>query len=195
MTTREHIVKAAGTVFEKFGFKKASMADIAHAARKGRRTVYLYFKSKEEIFRAVIDTEVNALAGKLEEIAGQAVSPEEKLRTYMHARMNAVRELSMYYDALRQDLLNNMDVVEKIREEYDIREIELIRSILEEGKEAGIFDIDEPRLVAEAMVLAIKGFEIPLFMGYKEYDQERLIDPLLNLLYSGIKKSKSSDCL
>lgn len=188
VTTREHILQAAGRVFERFGFHKSSMNDIAVAARKGRRTLYTYFRSKEEIFRAVIDTEVKSLEEKLEKIAHQNIPPDEKLRAYFHARMNAIRELTIFYEALREDLINNLGIVERIREDYDKREIALIQSILDEGTATGIFSMEDSRLAAEAMVLATKGFEIAIFMGRNDFDHNRLIDPLIGLLYTGLKK-------
>lgn len=192
MTTKEHILKAAGKVFERFGFNKASMADIAQAARKSRRTIYMHFASKEDVFKEVIDKEVGALVIKLQAIANQPIPADEKLRVYMHTRMNAIKELSIYYDALRQDLRNNIGIVESLREEYDALEARLIRSILDEGNSKGIFAIDDTQLMAEALVMATKGFELPIFMGRSDFDHERLIDPVIDLLYTGIKRNKQS---
>ncbi len=189
MTTKEHILKAARQVFERFGFNKASMADIAHMSRKGRRTIYTHFSSKEAVFKAVIDKEVSALANQLRGVTQRPVSAEEKLRLYMHTRMNAVRELTVYYDALRQDLVNNMGIVEQLREEYDAMEVAMIREILDEGNASGTFAIDDTHLVAEAIVTATKGFELPIFMGRSDFDHKRLIDPLISLLYTGIKNN------
>ncbi len=192
MTTKEHILKAAGKVFERFGFNKASMADIAQAARKSRRTIYMHFASKEDVFKKVIDKEVGALVIKLQAIVDRPIPADEKLRVYMHTRMNAVRELSIYYDALRQDLRNNIGIVESLREEYDALEARLIRSILDEGNSKGIFAIDDTQLMAEALVIATKGFELPIFTGRSDFDHERLIDPVIDLLYTGIKRNKHS---
>lgn len=192
MTTKELILKAAGKVFERFGFNKASMADIAQAARKSRRTIYMHFASKEDVFKEVIDKEVGTLVIKLQAIADRPIPADEKLRVYMHTRMNAVRELSIYYDALRQDLRNNIGIVESLREEYDALEARLIRSILDEGNNKGVFAIDDTQLMAEALVMATKGFELPIFTGRSDFDHERLIDPVIDLLYSGIKRNKHS---
>lgn len=51
---REQILDAAIQVFGKKGFEGASVADIAETAKIGKGTVYLYFKSKEEIFGAIL---------------------------------------------------------------------------------------------------------------------------------------------
>ena len=190
MQTKETILQEARKVFEKFGFNKTSMADIALAARKGRRTIYAYFTSKEEVFRAVIEVEVRALASRLQEMLSGSIPAKEKLRNYMHIRMNAVKELTVYYDALRQDLMNNMGMIENLRREYDLLEVSMIKSILDEGVAQNEFEVENTRLVAQSIVLASKGFELPIFMNQEDYDPEPFIDPLISLLYNGILKNK-----
>lgn len=190
MQTKEMILQEARKVFEKFGFNKTSMADIALAARKGRRTIYTYFTSKEEVFRAVIEVEVKALASSLQEIINSMLPANEKLRKYMRIRMNAVKELTVYYDALRQDLMNNLGMIENLRKEYDLLETSMIKTILDEGVEQNEFEIENTQLVAQSIVLASKGFELPIFMNQQGYDPEPFIDPLISLLYNGILKNK-----
>ncbi len=137
---------------------------------------------------AVIDCEIQQLAEKLENLVNQPLLPEEKLRKYMQTRMQAVKELTLYYDALRQDLVNNMNMMERLRIEYDQMEAQMIKSILDEGNASGHFKIADTALVSEAIVLASKGFELPIFMGRTDYDHNRLINPLIELLYNGIKR-------
>lgn len=137
---------------------------------------------------AVIDSEIQQLAVKLKELVKQPFLPEEKLRRYMQTRMQAVKDLSLYYDALREDLVNNLNIMERLRKEYDRMEVEMIQNILDEGISGGHFDIADTKLVSEAIVLASKGFELPIFMGRTDYDHNRLVNPLIDLLYNGIKK-------
>lgn len=186
MTTKESIIDAASRVFERFGYTKTSMNDIARAAHKGRRTLYTYFASKEEVFFAVIEKEVGALAASLKEIILQDIPADEKLRQYMHTRMNSIKDLSLYYDALRQDLMSNMVLIEKLRKDYDTLEITLIRQILDEGVSKDLFDIEDTQLVANAILLATKGFELPIYLGQDSYDHNKFIDPLIQLFYQGI---------
>ena len=188
MTSKEQIIEGARVIFLRYGYNKASMSDIAFSSRISRRTIYTHFSNKEEVFMAVIDSEIQQLADKLEDLVKQPFSPEEKLRKYMQTRMQAVKDLTLYYDALRQDLVNNMGIMERLRKEYDRMEVELIQSILDEGNAGGHFEIADTKLVAEAMVLASKGFELPIFMGRTDYDHNRLINPLIDLLYNGIKR-------
>ena len=59
--TRALLVDVARQLFAKNGFEDTSMNDIAVAANRGRRTLYTYFNSKEEIYLAVIQTELERL--------------------------------------------------------------------------------------------------------------------------------------
>ncbi len=190
MTTREQIIEGARKVFERYGFSKTSMEDIAKAAGRGRRTIYTHFNNKREVFKAVIDMEVERLAGLLAGIVEQPVPPREKLRRYMHARMNAIRELTLYYEAIREDLAHDIGLLEELRRDYDEQEAGMIRSILDEGNAAGVFGIKDTSLVAKAIVMATKGFELPIYMGQQDYDHSSLIDPLMNILYSGIRNRR-----
>ncbi len=185
---KEQIIEGARGIFLRYGYNKASMSDIAFASKISRRTIYTYFSNKEEIFMAVIDSEIQQLADKLEDLVRQPALPEEKLRRYMQTRMQAVKDLTLYYDALRQDLVNNLNIMERLRIEYDQMEARMIQSILDEGNTGGHFDIADTKLVSEAIVLASKGFELPIFMGRTDYDHNRLINPLIDLLYNGIKR-------
>lgn len=167
------------------------MADIAQAARKGRRTLYMYFTSKEEVFRAVIEVEVKSVADELLKIIEGNQAPDEKLRSYMHYRMKALKQLTIYYDALRQDLMNNLGMIENLRKDYDQQEAGMIKTILDEGVEKEVFAIENTAMVANALVLAIKGFELPVYMGKAGQDHEQMIDPVMDLFYRGILKNKN----
>jgi AcrR family transcriptional regulator len=188
MTTKELILSEARKVFGKFGFNKTSMADIALAARKGRRTIYSYFTSKEEVFKAVIEVEIDALAKTLQELIDSPLRADEKLRQYMQTRMNAVKMLTIYYDAIRRDLVENLAYIEKIRKKYDEMEMKMIRKILDEGVAQNVFEIKDTKIVAGAIVLASKGFELPLIMGQEGYDHSSMIEPLIDVFYKGILK-------
>ncbi len=188
MTSKEQIIQAAHKVFKRFGFNKASMSDIAGESRKGRRTIYTHFKGKEDVFVAVIDAEVQKLSDKLSELIQKPILPKEKLRKYMIIRMKALRDLTVYYEALRQDIAGNLGFMENLRKEYDKMEINMIKSILDEGNATNHFKIEDTQLVAEAILLATKGFELPIFMGKTDYNLNRLINPLIDLLYDGIEK-------
>ena len=77
---RNNIIGIASEVFARFGFKKTTVDDIAQALRKGKSSIYYYFKSKDEIFEAVVDREADVLRKKVKEIQKSSLNAMQKLR-------------------------------------------------------------------------------------------------------------------
>ena len=75
--TRQTLVDVARQLFAMNGMENTTMNDIALASKKGRRTLYTYFKSKEDIYYAVIESELERLSDKLDEVAARKIRPQE----------------------------------------------------------------------------------------------------------------------
>ena len=187
-SSKDIILETARNIFQRFGFAKTSIGDIANAARKGRRTVYTYFENKGEIYKAVINKEVDILKGKLSEVIFSESNAHEKMKDYLITRMMTINELTNYYDALRNDYLKDFKIIENIREDFDNQEIEMISEILTEGIENNEFKIDNINLTAKAIVVAMKGFEIPFFIEKVDKDIEGQLNSLIDILFNGILK-------
>lgn len=184
---REAIVKVATQIFSRFGFKKTSMDDIAKGLRMGKSSIYYYFRGKEEIFRAVVDQEVEILKGKVEIILSSADDTVSKLRSYVKLRMDLVKHLANYTEILKNDDLMNMEITEKFRKKYDEEEISIIRQILEEGVQKGTFKIKDIDMSELAIITAMKGLEAPLVAtNIGDEKLNRVIDDILDILFYGI---------
>ncbi len=61
--TKAKLVDVARQLFAKMGVENTTMNDIALASKKGRRTLYTYFKSKDEIYLAVVESELDISVG------------------------------------------------------------------------------------------------------------------------------------
>ena len=59
VNTRSELIEVARQLFATKGFDNTTMNEIAAKSEKGRRTLYTYFKSKSEIFLAVVDSEMS----------------------------------------------------------------------------------------------------------------------------------------
>ena len=77
--TRQKLVDVARQLFAKSGFENTTMNDIAVASGKGRRTLYTYFKSKEDVYYAVIESELERLSDKMDEVAAKKMRPQDKI--------------------------------------------------------------------------------------------------------------------
>lgn len=185
---RAKLVCAAKTAFGKYGFKKTSLADIAAEARMGKSSLYHYFTSKEDMFRAVVSMEMDILSQKVRQAVSQEDSPEGKLRAFVLTRMRVLQKLASAYASLHEEYLDQLGFVERFREGAFQAEVKMIQSILEEGVESGIFEITDARLAAYATALALKGLEYPWMVKSQEANFERDLDILLDMLMKAVRK-------
>lgn len=181
------IIKASREVFSRFGYRKTTMDDIGRHIGKGKTSLYYYFKSKEEIFEEVLAYEVELLKNELFEALDKEKNPQKKLRTYIITRMKLFHQLVSFYSAIQREFYENMSLIERIRKKYDEQELELISIIIEDGKKQKHFVVKDSKLTAYAIILAMKGFEVP----FSEKDSKQIeneIDQLLEVLFYGLLK-------
>ncbi|HQG07877.1 MAG TPA: TetR/AcrR family transcriptional regulator, partial [Dysgonamonadaceae bacterium] len=69
--TKRSLIEVARQLFAKKGVENTTMNDIAEASKRGRRTLYTYFSSKNEIYKAVVESEFQELYKKLDEVIKQ----------------------------------------------------------------------------------------------------------------------------
>ena len=163
--TRQKLVDVARQLFAKNGIANTTMNDIAVASGKGRRTLYTYFKSKEDIYYAVIESELERLSDKLDEVAARKMRPQDKIIELIYTHLNMIRETVVRNGNLRAEFFRNIWMVEKVRKNFDEYELELFRKIYKEAKDDGEFDIEDVELVADITHYCIKGLEVPFIYG------------------------------
>jgi AcrR family transcriptional regulator len=185
---REQIINSAAVLFGRFGYKKTTMDEIAMATGKGKTAIYYYFKNKEDVFKAVIEREAAELEKALNEAIADKTSPEEKLKAYFYARMRTMLNLSNFYDAMKNEVLDHLPFINKIRTEVDNKELTLVKSILEEGVEKGDFEVKDLEMAAITLVTSLKGLEIPLFVENKVNNMSLYIDNLIHIICYGLIK-------
>ncbi|MDD4673134.1 MAG: TetR/AcrR family transcriptional regulator [Bacteroidales bacterium] len=184
---RNNIVSIASNVFEKFGFKKTTVDDIAQALRKGKSSIYYYFKSKEDIFKAVVEKEADAHRAEINRIMESNLNTIEKLKSYVKARMLAVKIMANYYTLIRNNDVSNLDLIEKLRAKYDTEELSIIKRLLNEGMDNGLFKVKDIELSSIALLTAMKGLEFPLFIDSPKADNlDKILDDMLDILFYGL---------
>lgn len=188
LKVKERIIEAARQVFAKYGYKKTTMDDIAIGAQKGKSSIYYYFKSKEEIFEAVVETESHLLFDDILRKISHPIAAKEKFRLYVFTRLNKVRELSNFYDVLENNFISPMEFIEDLQAKYHQREIGILQEILSEGVKKREFNIQDTEIAAIALVTAIKGLETPLIIRGAKKNLERQIDYVLKILFYGIMR-------
>ena len=163
--TRQMFVDVARQIFAKKGIANTTMNDIAEASGKGRRTLYTYFKSKDDVYFAVIEAELERLSDKLDEVALKRIPPHDKIIELIYTHLSMIKETVMRNGNLRAEFFRNIWMVERVRKNFDEDEIELFRKVYTEAKTDGDFDIDNVDLVADITHYCSKGLEVPFIYG------------------------------
>ena len=163
--TRQKLVDVARQLFAKNGVANTTMNDIAKASGKGRRTLYTYFKSKDDVYYAVIESELERLSDKLDEVAAKKMKPQDKIVELIYTHLSMIKETVVRNGNLRADFFRNIWLVEKVRKSFDEDELEIFRKEDTDGKEDGAGDIENVDLVPNITHYCIKGLEVPFIYG------------------------------
>jgi hypothetical protein len=124
------------------------------------------------------------------EVAAKELPADEKLMTFIYIRLDAVKSLVFRNGTLRANFFRDIWRVEKVRKGFDIREIELIKRILEDGVKEAIFEVPDPDITALVLHHALKGLEVPYIrglMGDAATQKIKRKDSVMNLVFNGIK--------
>jgi len=187
-TFRDIIIKSSIVVFNRYGYKKTTMDDIAQSVGKGKSSIYYYFKSKEDIFKAVVEFEAEIMREELLNSVESANEPIEKIRNYVLTRMKVYKKVNNFYKVITNDNLLHLNFINEMRRKYENQEVELVQEIVEKGIALDLFELEEPNFVAIALVTALKGLELPYFNIHEQQSFENRLDQLLKVLFMGIIK-------
>lgn len=187
---REAILRAAITVFAHNGYFNSKVADIAREAGVADGTVYLYFKSKEEILHSIFDRSVDeALASAREQIE-LITDPRDKLRriALLHLeRLGADRDLAVVFQV---ELRGSTKFMEEFSAAGFAEYLALIRTTFEEGQRAGVFRSDlNSNVVAKIVFGALDEMATNWILSKRRYKLAPMADQVLDILLNGVKAS------
>jgi TetR/AcrR family fatty acid metabolism transcriptional regulator len=187
---RKAILRAAIRVFAHNGYFNSKVADIARAAGVADGTVYLYFKSKEDILHSIFDRSVEeALAAARAQIA-EVTDPKEKLRqiALLHLeRLGADRDLAVVFQV---ELRGSTKFMEEFSAAGFAEYLALIRSTFEEGQRAGVFRADlNANVVAKILFGALDEMATNWILSKRRYKLAPMADQVLDIVLNGVKTS------
>lgn len=190
--TRQRLVEVARELFARKGLEATTMNDIALASQRGRRTLYTYFRNKEEIYFAVIESELERLSDEMDKVAAMQIDPEEKILLLIYTHLHMIKDTVARNGTLRAEFFRNIWMVEKVRKTFDAEERHTILRILEEGVNTGRFSIENLTLMTDIIHFATKGLEVPYIYDRLaiELTEEESIPMVKNIIRS-VLNSKS----
>ena len=134
LVRREQILEAAYQLFHESGFSAATMDQIAERAELAKGTLYLYFKSKEEVYYALLDRGLEILIGLLEDKVNQR-PPRDRILEELAATLSQFHK--DYTDYIRLFMVMNQEDIQaklsvEVCEQFNSRATTILKLIRNE---------------------------------------------------------------
>jgi TetR/AcrR family transcriptional regulator, fatty acid metabolism regulator protein len=184
---RERILRAAVEVFARNGYFNAKVSEIAKAAGVADGTIYLYFDGKEDllitIFREHTRTYLQSLQTHLESIS----RPEDRFRAAIRHHLESLgrdRALAVVYQV---ELRHSLKFMSLFSQEEVAEYLDLLRKIVEQGQNAGVFRRTlHPQLVAKAVFGILDEMVTSWMLSEKHYPLEEQSEQIADLVLTGL---------
>jgi AcrR family transcriptional regulator len=193
---QEQILQAAKQLFQLHGFHKVTMDDVAKAIGKGRSSLYYYYKSKEEIFDAVMDIEIREMLTAITRAVERVPTVEQKINAFCITKLKILPEKRAFYNTLDSgmdaDALSHFNKT-KIMHHHRIMKQEgaLLGKIIAFGIEQGeLQDMDKKAQDVLIFVLlsSLHGLKREMVMENNFKGIEPAVNTLTHTVMYGLKK-------
>ena len=185
---REAILRAATSVFAHNGYFNSKVADIAREAGVADGTVYLYFKSKEDILHSIFDRSVEEALDAARKQIESVSDPKEKLRqiALLHLeRLGDDRDLAVVFQV---ELRGSTKFMEEFSAAGFAEYLALIRATFEEGQRTGVFRSDlNANVVAKVLFGALDEMATNWILSKRRYKLAPMADQVLDIFLNGVK--------
>ncbi len=184
---RGAILRAAIRVFANNGYFNSKVADIAREAGVADGTVYLYFKSKEEILHSIFDRSMEEAIAEGRKQLADISDPREKLRriALLHLeRLGADRDLAVVFQV---ELRGSTKFMEEFSAAGFAEYLGVIRSTIEEGQRAGVFRSElNAKVAAKVLFGALDEMATNWILSKRRYKLPPMVDIVLDVFFNGV---------
>ena len=185
---RDRILNAALERFKQYGFAKTTVEEIARQAQVGKGTIYFYFRNKEEILEEIVDREMTRGFAAI----GQAMMHEptllEKLRKILEVCFDYFHNNEMISKVMAMDQGLVMSLVTEKNREFQKVSISWIRTLLEQGRNEGVFREMDYEKVGYILDSLIRSFHYLHYFDLELYEPGEIPETLFDLVSHGLVK-------
>src|SRR5436190_16582209 len=183
------ILEAARKVFAKKGFSDATVDDIANAAGVAKGTVYLYYRSKRELYFAALKFGIEQMHTALVEELKGVSTPEDKLRALIGVKLAYFDEnrdfFKIFYSELGNICIHPGAIDNEFKALY-LEQARLVESILKEGARKKVVRNLRSEQAAFAISDIIRGVVTHRVLGWSKSKTSQDVDFIFDLIWKGI---------
>jgi AcrR family transcriptional regulator len=188
------ILDAARAVFSRKGYSETAVDDVAEEAGVAKGTLYLYFKSKEELYLAALVSDVRAMAVEGRREMERSRRLREKLRAFLRVRLEYTKSRQ---DFLRIYLAEYGSIFVKTALSRELihvlkQNMRYVAKEIEEASRRGEIGPVPPGAAAAALFDLSRGLIERRLLGWKEFQIANEVEFSIDLLFAGIEKYAKS---
>jgi len=191
---RDAILDATDKLLARYGYQKMTIDDLAAEVGIGKGSIYLHFKSKEQIALSHVDRIIERLCARLGRIAKSDLPADEKLREMVLLRVSYRFESVQHYSESINELLSSLraKLLARRREHHGL-EVAILARVVKQGQKQNIFLKGTPSETANAFITATNAL-LPFALSTKELGEQKEIEnkalTVVNILLRGITNHK-----
>ena len=184
---REAILRSAVKVFARKGFFNSKVADIAGEAGIADGTVYLYFKSKDDILHSIFDQAMEIFIAEGQREIADLTNPEDRLRRIaeLHLeRLGADRDLAIVFQV---ELRGSIKFMQEFSAAGFADYLDIIKKTIDDGQRSGAFRTDvKPIVAAKILYGALDEMVTNWILSKKKYDLSPMAEQVLKTFLGGM---------
>ena len=183
------IILAAKDFFSHYGFQKTTMSEIAKKIHKAKGVLYYYFKSKEELYNAVLEHEFQNVQSQLSIVVNKGNDAISTIEEYVLLRYELLSKSTNYHETLRADLTEKYLFAEQSMQSFNQFEKNQLQIILKRGEAEGTLIFKDMSATTNLVVMLLGSFDIPLFLYGKYNEYSATIKEFINMVISALKQN------
>jgi TetR/AcrR family fatty acid metabolism transcriptional regulator len=185
----QQIIDAAVRVFARNGFYHSRVSDIAREAGIASGTIYLYFRTKDEILVTLFRETMAAFVAALRTEIGRERDPEAKIRRLVRRHFEVLEASPDMAEVVQVELRQGQKFFRGASAHEISAYFELIGSVLREGVAAGVFRHDLPVKIATKMLFgALDQMTTSWVLGKRGYRLADAAEPVANIFLKGVTR-------
>lgn len=181
-------MRAAARVFARSGYFNAKVSDVARTAGVADGTVYLYFKSKDDLLTSIFDWAMGEFINRAKSELIEIEDPREKLRRFAHLHFLMLEQERDIAIVFQIELRQSTKFMEQFSTTHLAQYLQMLREIIEEGQGRGVFRKQvNSKVVAKFLFGALDEMATNWVLSHKHQSLTAMVEPVLDIFLNGVR--------
>jgi TetR/AcrR family fatty acid metabolism transcriptional regulator len=185
----EAILRAAAKVFAQSGYFNAKVSDVARTAGVADGTVYLYFKSKDDLLTSIFGWAMEEFLGRARAEIAEAPASREKLARFIHLHFSLLERERDIAIVFQIELRHSTKFMEQFSTTYLAEYLQILREIIEEGQRSGEFRRQlNSKVVTKVLFGMLDEMATNWVLSHNNYSLTAMVEPVLDIFFNGVSE-------